>query len=160
MAVNIRLKRMGRKNRPFYRIVVADARTRRDGDPVEQIGHYDPILRDKKNYVLKRERAAYWLSVGAQPSETMRSILMKEELWPREKAVAYWQEVKDMPVVKVAAPVTEAPVAPVAAPVVVPVAEVATEPVAEVATEPAVEPAAETVAEPTAEEPKAEEAQG
>jgi small subunit ribosomal protein S16 len=150
MAVNIRLKRMGRKNRPFYRIVVADARTRRDGDPVEQIGHYDPILRDKKNYVLKRERAAYWLSVGAQPSETIVTILKKEELWPREKAIAYWQEVKDLPVVKVVAPVAKVVEA---APVVETVAPVAEPVVAEPVSAPAVE-------EPKAEAEQTEETQG
>ncbi|GAB4159733.1 MAG: 30S ribosomal protein S16 [Planctomycetota bacterium] len=107
MAVKIRLKRMGRKNRPFYRIVVADARTQRDGTPIEIIGHYDPISRDSKNWDLKRDRAAYWLSVGAQPSETVTTFLKREEIWPREKAVAHWAEVKDQPAA-VAAPVAEA----------------------------------------------------
>jgi small subunit ribosomal protein S16 len=78
MAVKIRLKRIGRKNRPFYRICVFDARTRRDGTPIEELGSYDPAaltLSDK--VTVNRERAAYWLSVGAQPSETVASMLRK-----------------------------------------------------------------------------------
>ncbi len=89
MAVRIRLKRMGRKNRPFFRIVVADARGMRDGRVIERLGHYDPISPKTKNWELNVARAAYWLSVGAQPSETVASFLRKEGIWPREKAVEY-----------------------------------------------------------------------
>lgn len=76
MAVKIRLKRTGRKNRPFYRMCVFDARTRRDGRPVEELGSYDPraVTLEEKLHVDAR-RAHYWLSVGAQPSETCKSLL-------------------------------------------------------------------------------------
>lgn len=78
MAVKIRLKRIGRKNRPYYRICVFDARTRRDGTPIEELGSYDPEARTLSDKVtVNRERAAYWLSVGAQPSETVSSMLRK-----------------------------------------------------------------------------------
>jgi len=78
MAVKIRLKRIGRKNRPFYRICVFDARTRRDGTPIEELGSYDPMAATLSDKVtVNRERAAYWLSVGAQPSETVGSMLRK-----------------------------------------------------------------------------------
>ena len=78
MAVRIRLKRTGRRNRPFYRICVFDGRTRRDGAPVEELGSYNPrgeSFEDK--VVLKKARAHYWLGVGALPTETVASILRK-----------------------------------------------------------------------------------
>lgn len=76
MAVVLRLKRIGRKNRPFYRICVMDKRTRRDGRAIEELGHYDPVDPEKgKHFVLNEERAKYWLSQGAQPSETVASFL-------------------------------------------------------------------------------------
>lgn len=81
MAVKIRLKRFGRTNRPHYRICVFDGRTRRDGTPIEEIGSYDPAgkaLDDKVR--IDGERALYWLGVGAQPSETVASILRKKGL--------------------------------------------------------------------------------
>jgi len=78
MAVKIRLKRTGRKNRPCYRICVFDSRTRRDGAPVEELGSYDPRAGEwDKKVSLDRKRAHYWLTVGAQPSETMASILKR-----------------------------------------------------------------------------------
>jgi len=76
MAVKIRLKRVGRRNRPFYRMCVFDSRTRRDGLPVEELGSYDPrgeTTEQKLN--INRKRAHYWLGVGAEPSETCRSLL-------------------------------------------------------------------------------------
>lgn len=76
MAVVLRLKRMGRRNRPFYRICVMDRRTRRDGRAIEELGHYDPVNPEKgKHFVLNLERAKHWLSVGAQPSETVTTFL-------------------------------------------------------------------------------------
>lgn len=75
--VKIRLTRMGRRNRPFYRIVVADARFKRDGKYIESIGYYDPLREGEQKYSLKVDRAEYWLSVGAQPTETVLSILKK-----------------------------------------------------------------------------------
>lgn len=77
MAVRIRLTRMGRRNRPFYRIVVADARSRRDGKFIEQIGTYDPIKRQDENSTVKEDRVLYWLRQGAQPSDTVKKILSK-----------------------------------------------------------------------------------
>ncbi|MDG2148934.1 MAG: 30S ribosomal protein S16 [Planctomycetota bacterium] len=78
MAVRIRLKRTGRRNRPFYRICVFDSRTRRDGKPIEELGSYDPRGDDWTQKVkLKRARAHHWLTVGALPSETVGSILRR-----------------------------------------------------------------------------------
>jgi len=78
MAVRIRLKRTGRRNRPFYRICVFDSRTRRDGAPVEELGSYDPRGLDwGQKLTLNRERAYHWLSVGALPSETVASFLRR-----------------------------------------------------------------------------------
>lgn len=76
MATRIRLKRLGAKKAPFYRLVVADSRSPRDGRFIEEIGYYDPM---KKPSVIKvnEERAAYWLKTGAQPSETVKSLLKK-----------------------------------------------------------------------------------
>lgn len=76
MAVKIRLKRTGAKNAPAYRIVVADGRSPRDGKFIEEIGSYDPKLKGL-NFKLKLERAQYWVGVGAQPSDTVASILKK-----------------------------------------------------------------------------------
>ena len=76
MAVRIRLKRIGAKNTPAYRIVVADARSPRDGRFIEEIGSYLPGKKDP-NYTLKLERAQYWLSVGAQPSDTVASMIKR-----------------------------------------------------------------------------------
>ena len=79
--VKIRLKRMGRRNRAFFRICAFDAREERDGRSIEQLGTYDPREKDEsKKVVLKRERIEYWLSVGAQPTETVASILKKNEI--------------------------------------------------------------------------------
>ena len=75
--VKIRLKRMGAKKRPFYRIVVADARSPRDGRFIEEIGYYDPI-REPATIKVDMERALYWIQHGAQPTETVRSLFRKE----------------------------------------------------------------------------------
>ena len=76
MAVRIRLKRVGAKNTPIYRIVVADARSPRDGKFIEELGTYHP-LKKGDNFVLDTERARYWISKGAQPSETVASFLRR-----------------------------------------------------------------------------------
>jgi len=69
---------MGRRNRPFYRIVAMDARTKRDGREIEVLGHYDPLVRDEEKQVaLKRDRIEHWLGVGAQPSDTVASIVKR-----------------------------------------------------------------------------------
>lgn len=72
--VVIRLRREGTKNRPFYRIVAADQRFRRDGRFLEILGTYDP-LKESKNVVLDLEKTNAWISKGAQPSETVRSLI-------------------------------------------------------------------------------------
>lgn len=77
MSVRIRLTRMGRRNRPFYRVVIADSRSRRDGCFIEQIGTYDPIKQDK-NFAVKEDRVFHWLKVGALPSDTVKRLLSKE----------------------------------------------------------------------------------
>ncbi|HFI0462758.1 TPA: 30S ribosomal protein S16 [Streptococcus suis] len=76
MAVKIRLKRMGAKKKPFYRIVVADARAPRDGRIIEQIGIYNPLT-EPATLEVKEELALQWLSNGAQPSDTVRNLLSK-----------------------------------------------------------------------------------
>ena len=76
--VRIRLKRMGRTHRPFYRISVMDAHTKRDGKTIEDIGHYDPMVQDKSQRVtLNMERLDYWLGVGAQPTEKVAVLIKK-----------------------------------------------------------------------------------
>ena len=77
MAVRIRLKRMGRKKSPFYRIVVADARTARDGKAIAELGYYDPT-KEPADIKLNIEEAKKWLSNGAQPSDTVRAIFKKQ----------------------------------------------------------------------------------
>ena len=78
MAVKIRLTRMGAKKAPFYRIVVADSRCPRDGRFIEEIGTYDPMA-EGENIKIDLERAKYWISNGAQPTETVRGLLTKVE---------------------------------------------------------------------------------
>ena len=81
MAVRIRLKRMGRSHRAFYRMHAVDSRSPRDGRVIEQLGHYDPIEKDaEKQIVVDLERATYWLNQGAQPSETVSSLLKRKGL--------------------------------------------------------------------------------
>ena len=76
MAVKIRLKRMGAKKAPFYRIVVADSRSPRDGRTIEEIGYYNPNVNPAEIKV-DVEAAQKWLATGAQPSDTVRSLLKK-----------------------------------------------------------------------------------
>ena len=77
MAISIRLSRGGSKKRPYYRIVVADARSPRDGKFIEKIGTYNPLLAkdDEKRMVLDADRAKHWLSVGAQPTDRVARFL-------------------------------------------------------------------------------------
>lgn len=74
--VKIRLKRMGAHKKPFYRVVVADSRTPRDGKFIEEIGTYDP-LKDPAEIKINNEAAQKWLSQGAQPTDTVRALLKK-----------------------------------------------------------------------------------
>ena len=76
MAVKIRLKRVGTKNTPAFRIVVADGRSPRDGKFIEEIGTYLPLQKDN-NVKIKLDRANYWIGVGAQPSDTVASFIKK-----------------------------------------------------------------------------------
>lgn len=76
MAVKIRLKRMGAKKSPFYRVVVADSRFPRDGRFIEEIGTYNPVVEPAK-VVIDAEKATKWLKNGAQPTDTVRSLLKR-----------------------------------------------------------------------------------
>ena len=79
MAVKIRLRRMGAKKAPFYRIVVADSRFPRDGRFIEEIGYYDPT-KDPSVIEVDGEKAKKWIQNGAQPTETVRALLKKKEV--------------------------------------------------------------------------------
>jgi small subunit ribosomal protein S16 len=81
MAVSIRLRREGAKNRPYYRVVVADSRSPRDGKFIEIIGTYDP-KQTGQNSSFNVERAEYWISKGAKPSDTVRSLIKKQKKAP------------------------------------------------------------------------------
>ena len=84
MAVKIRLKRLGKIRAPYYRIVVADSRTKRDGRVIEEIGKYHPT--EEPSFIeVDSERAQHWLSVGAQPTEQVRAILKLTGDWGRFK---------------------------------------------------------------------------
>lgn len=87
MAVKIRLKRMGKIRAPYYRIVVADSRTKRDGRAIEEIGKYHPT-EEPSLIEVKRDRVQYWLGVGAQPTEQVLAIL---------KVTGDWQTFKGLP---------------------------------------------------------------
>jgi small subunit ribosomal protein S16 len=136
VAVKIRLKRMGKIRAPFYRIVVADARAKRDGRSIEEIGKYHPT--EEPSFIeVNSERAQYWLSVGAQPSPQVEALLKLTGDWgifkgdknakstvkTKEAKEVFQADEKKKPVLK---PKTEKPVAaaPVeAAPVEAPVAD-------------------------------------
>ncbi len=77
MAVKIRLKRMGAKKKPFYRVVVADSRSPRDGKFIEEIGTYNPIT-NPAEVKIDAERAKYWVGTGAQPTDTVKALLKKQ----------------------------------------------------------------------------------
>ena len=79
MAVKIRLRRMGAKKAPFYRIVVADSRYPRDGRFIEEIGYYNP-LQDPPVVKIDAERAAKWIANGAQPTDTVKAIFKKNDI--------------------------------------------------------------------------------
>ena len=124
MAVKIRLKRMGKIRAPYYRIVVADARTKRDGRVIEEIGLYHPT-EEPSVIEVKSERAQYWLSVGAQPTEQVAALLKLTGDWGifkgdkdakstvkvKEPKVAFVADEKKKPVLKPKAekPLVKAP---------------------------------------------------
>ncbi|MEJ5913353.1 30S ribosomal protein S16 [Pseudokineococcus sp. 1T1Z-3] len=87
MAVKIRLKRLGKIRAPYYRVVVADSRTKRDGRAIEEIGKYHPT-EDPSLIDIKSDRAQYWLGVGAQPTEQVEALL---------KVTGDWQKFKGLP---------------------------------------------------------------
>jgi small subunit ribosomal protein S16 len=79
MAVRIRMTRMGRRHRPFFRINVMESRSPRDGRILEKVGHYDPLEHDAaKQIVLDRDRVAFWLEKGATPTDTVAQILLRQ----------------------------------------------------------------------------------
>ena len=84
MAVKLRLKRMGSKQRPFYRIIAADSRSPRDGRFIESVGTYDPIKKDE-NVTVDEEKVLKWLNHGAQPTDTVKSILTQTGVWAKYK---------------------------------------------------------------------------
>jgi small subunit ribosomal protein S16 len=77
MAVKLRLKRIGTRNTPVYRIVATDGRTKRDGRPIEELGTYQPLINEIPNFSINLERVDYWLGVGAKPSDTVNSFIRK-----------------------------------------------------------------------------------
>ncbi len=78
VAVRLRLKRFGRKHRPFYRVTAVDGRRARDSRVIEELGFYDPLEREPDKQIrLKSERIDYWLGVGAQPSDTVRGLIKR-----------------------------------------------------------------------------------
>jgi small subunit ribosomal protein S16 len=145
MAVKMRLKRIGMKNTPVFRIVVTDGRSPRDGRFIEEIGTYWPLKEGADNFTINLDRTKYWRGVGAQPSETVASIIKRalraeKGLEPKAKKV---KKVKEEPKAEEPEVKAEEPKA---------------EEVVEVAVEPKAEEAAPEVVEEKAEEPKAEEA--
>ncbi len=78
MAVKIRLKRLGKKKAPFYRVVVADSRYPRNGRFIEEIGTYDPMTSEDKQVSIDADAAKKWIGNGAQPTETVRDLLKKQ----------------------------------------------------------------------------------
>lgn len=98
MAVKIRLKRMGRKNHPYYRMSAIDSRSPRDGRVIEELGHYDPLEKDQaKQFVAKIDRCKHWLDVGATPSETVSSLLKKSGFEHKQLKFRAFQKPKPVP---------------------------------------------------------------
>ena len=87
MAVKLRLKRMGSKQRPFYRIVAADSRSPRDGKFIEVVGTYHPINKEN-NVTLDEEKILKWLGNGAVPTDTVKNILSNNKVWAKFKTPA------------------------------------------------------------------------
>ncbi len=147
MSVRIRMKKMGRKHRPYFRICAMDIRSPRDGRVLEELGTYDPLVGDKDaRAVFKRERVDYWLSVGAQPSDKVAVLIKKygtngKFVSQQETALAKMAEKKEVPPAPTPVELPKKPE---------PVVEAAAEAPAE-ATEAAAEPAAEAAADAPAE---------
>ena len=96
MAVSIRLRREGAKNRPYYRVVVADSRIPRDGKFIEIIGTYDP-KQTGQNSSFNVERAEFWISKGARPSDTVRSLIKKQKKVPPAEPASKAQQESSEP---------------------------------------------------------------
>lgn len=102
--VRIRMKSMGRRHRPFFRICAMDSRTPRDGRTIEELGHYDPLVRDPQSReVLNVNRVRYWLSVGAQPSEKVAAILKRHGI-VKPRPGEPWELPEEKPAPAAAAP--------------------------------------------------------
>jgi len=93
LAVSIRFRRGGRRNRPFFRIVVADSRSPRDGKFIETLGYYDP-LPDPEIVKVKEDRMVYWLVQGAIPTKNLKSILRRQGLWAKLVKMAEEEKLK------------------------------------------------------------------
>ena len=111
--VRLRMKALGRRHRPFFRICAIDSRKPRDGRAIEELGHYDPMSRNPATQtVLDVSRIRYWLSVGAQPSDKVQALLRRFKV-TKPKPGEPWQ-VAEAPAPAAASP--QAPTAPAAAP--------------------------------------------
>ena len=108
--LRIRLRRVGKKGKPSYRIVVADSRAPRDGAYVEWIGHYDPMV-DPPAVTLKEDRAIAWLKQGAQPSDAVKRIFEWNGILDKTHAAAATAEAADEPTAEVAAEAAAEPTA-------------------------------------------------
>ncbi len=86
MSVKIRLQRVGTKKRPFYRVVAVDSRKKRDGEVVDFIGRYQPIVNGTQ-FEINEEKVLKWLGNGAQPTDTILQLLKKEGIWQKFKSV-------------------------------------------------------------------------
>lgn len=84
MAVKLRLKRMGSKQKLFYRVVAADSRSPRDGRFIETVGTYDPVKKEE-SITIDEEKALKWLNNGAQPTDTVKNLLTKKGIWSKYK---------------------------------------------------------------------------
>ncbi len=117
--VRIRMKSFGRRHRPFFRICAMDSRTGRDGTAIEELGHYDPMVRNKDaRTVLNVSRIRYWLSVGAQPSEKVAALLRRANV-AKPAPGEDWKVAEPAPAPTPAAtptPSSTAPTAPVGEP--------------------------------------------
>jgi small subunit ribosomal protein S16 len=110
--VRIRMKSFGRRHRPFFRICIMDSRTGRDGRAIEEVGHYDPMVRNTDaRTVLKVNRIRYWLSVGAQPSDKVQALLNRHGV-KKPAPGEHWE----LPTPAPASAVAPAPAAPATPP--------------------------------------------
>lgn len=163
MSVKLRLKRIGARNTPIYRIVATDSRTKRDGRPIEELGTYNPVLQTEPNFDLNLERAEHWLSVGAQPSDTVRSFIRKARraaagLPPKESKPKKAAQPEPAEEPKAEETSAEEPAAEAAEATEAPAEETATEePAVEAEEAPVEEPAPEEAEESAAEEGEGEE---